>query len=174
MPDAPAEPIAATTTTPIAPPAHAPSEPARPRGRRAVQITAVVATVGVLLALAGLASSARPLSTPTQDCGTALTYLTQGRVNEFVDPDDPPAGVTKAEALANEADPCQERAANRARPAGALVIGGTLLALVALIVEGFLRHSINRAARRSWLTPGPPGLPPPPAAAPPPSPPPAY
>lgn len=171
-------PSATRSTVPDVPPAPSAStaptgtEPAEPRGRRAVRVTASVATVGVLVALVGLALSARPLSTPTQDCGTALTFLAQGRVDEFVDPADPPAGLTRADALANAANPCQERAANRARPAGALLVGGTLLALAMAVVEGSIRYSINRGVRRSWLTTGAPQLPSPPAHAPPSAPPP--
>lgn len=154
MPDVPTAPVSAGR---IDPPARsvATSNP-RPRGSRAVRVTAAVAVIGVVVALVGLALSARPLRTPTQDCGTALTFLVQGRVDELVDSADLPAGVTKAEAEANNTEPCQERAANRALPAGVAVVGGTLVALVMLIVEWAVRLTISRAARRTGLDHGEP------------------
>ena len=119
-----------------------------PPGAPLVRATAVVGFVGVLVALAGVALGLRPLSTPTQDCGTAASFLLRGRVNVYVDPANPPEGTTRAEAEANNAEPCQERAANRAKPAGALVVGGTLVGIVALLVEWVVRLRLHRAANR--------------------------
>ncbi|QXC59868.1 hypothetical protein KSP35_15985 [Aquihabitans sp. G128] len=130
-----------------APEAH----PAAPAGQRAVTATAVVATIGIVVALLGLFAGTRPLHTPTQDCGTAASFLLDGRVNELVDPSSPPKGTTKAEAEDNNATPCQERAANRARPAGAVVVAGTGAALVALFTELVLRWRLRRRANRRWL-----------------------
>lgn len=141
------------TDAPTAKPERAHTTPVEKRpGATAVRVTAAVALVGVLVAVAGLASAARPLRSPTQDCGTALTYLTQGRVDEFVDPADPPTGATRAEAEANNAHPCQERAADRALPAGIAVVGGTAVALGAAVVEGVLRFRLARSRHQRWLT----------------------
>jgi len=99
-------------------------------------ITVVVAALGLLVALGGIWWGTRPLSTPVQDCGTSFSFLLDGRLNVFVqDPANPPEGITTEEAQANNADPCQERAANRARPAGALAIGGTLVGAAAAAVD---------------------------------------
>ncbi len=98
-------------------------------------ITVLVATVGVLVAIAGVVWGTRPLSTPTQDCGTSFSFLLAGRVDVYVDPANPPAGVSASEAEANNQEPCQERSADRARPAGALVVGGTLVGAAAAAVD---------------------------------------
>lgn len=126
----------------------------RAPGARLVRATAALSLVGVLVALLGIGLALRPLSTPTQDCGTAASFLLQGRANEFVDPSNPPEGITAAQAEANNAEPCQERAGNRALPAGALVVGGTVLGLVAVLVESVTRFRLHRAAnRRLWAEP---------------------
>ncbi len=111
---------------------------------RVVHVTSLVAFLGILLAVAGLALAARPLHTETQDCGTAGSFLLDGRVNEFVDPAQPSAGITSAEAKANNAEPCQDRAANRAWPAGILVVAGTLVALLSLTGELTVRAVAGR------------------------------
>ena len=111
---------------------------------RVVRVTSVVAFIGIVLAVMGLALAARPLQTETQNCGTAGSFLLDGRVNEFVDPAQPPTGITSAEAKANNAQPCQERAANRAWPAGILVVGGTLVALLSLTSEFTVRAVAGR------------------------------
>ena len=141
--DEPEASTARATATPVAP----------IRGRRGVRITAVVAFVGVLVALLGMVLLTRPLKTPTQDCGTPITFLTGGKQNVFVDPKSPPKGVTKAEAKANNDEPCQERAFNRALPAGILVVGGTFTALVAMVVETALRFRYARStSMETWQT----------------------
>ncbi|MCU1496191.1 MAG: hypothetical protein JWM47_144 [Acidimicrobiales bacterium] len=137
-----------TVPSPSAPaPGAAPRRAGAP-GRRAVKITAAVALAGIVLAALGIFLATRPVHTPTQDCGTAGGFLLRGGVNEFVDPADPPEGTTAAEARDNNATPCQERAANQVRPAGALVVGGTAVALVSLFVEFALRLRLRRRARR--------------------------
>jgi ferric-dicitrate binding protein FerR (iron transport regulator) len=120
-----------------------------PRRDRTVRRTAVVAFVAVLASLLGLAWTARPLSTPTQDCGTALTFLLEGGVDEPADPADPPEGVTREQALANNQRSCQERAAGRARPGGVLLIGGMVVALGALVTEQVVRYRYRRDLRRN-------------------------
>ncbi len=137
------------STAPVATAETQPPPPSpRVPGARLVRATAVVALVGVLVALVGVGLGLLPLATPTQDCGTAATFLLQGRVNEYVDPADPPTGITSAQAEANDAEPCQERAGNRALPAGALVVGGTAVAVAAVLVESVARFRLHRAANR--------------------------
>ena len=145
------------TTTSIDPPAS--DEPAvdqtgadRPgvdsvfaRRRRTARTTGVIACVGMVLSLLGVAALIRPLSTPVQDCGTASSFLLRGGANQYVDPADPPKGVTKIEAEANNELPCQERAANRARPAGLLILAGALVTIIALFTEWILRLRWHRA-----------------------------
>lgn len=126
----------------------APPLPARPR---TIQITAIAALAGVLVALAALAYVATPLRTPIQDCGTAATFLLDGRVNVFANPDDPPAGATGADVQANNETPCQERAANRALPGAVVIFAGTLVALGALLVEFFVRLRLSRRTREALL-----------------------
>ena len=110
-------------------------------------VTVLVATLGVVVALVGLFIGTRPLSTPTQDCGTSFSFLLDGRVNQYVDPANPPEGIDAGEARANNDEPCQERAADDARPAGALVVGGTFVAAAAAVVDlsvrGIRRYRAN-------------------------------
>lgn len=118
---------------------------------RSLQVTAVAAFVGVLLAVAGIAYVATPLRTPIQDCGTAATFLIDGRVNNFANPDDPPAGATSEDVRANNDTPCQERAASRALPGALVILAGTLLALGALIFEFFARLRLSRRTRAALM-----------------------
>ena len=116
----------------------------RPPRPTILRVTAIVALIGVLVAVAAIIYAGRPLRTPTQDCGTAATFLIDGRVNVFLDPARPPEGVTAKDIAANAARPCQERAADRALPAGIATVAGTLVALVALAVEFFVRLRLHR------------------------------
>lgn len=134
--------LPATTMTPP------PPRGAWPPGARLVRATAIVGLVSVLVALVGVGLALRPLSTPTQDCGTPASFLLRGKVNVYVDPENPPEGTSRAEAEANNAEPCQERAANQAKPAGILVVGGTLVGVAALLVEWMVRFRLHRAAKR--------------------------
>lgn len=129
-----------------------PSPTAPPRRPTPVTTMAWVALAGLVVALIGIGVLLLPLQTPTQDCGTAAGFLLNGRVNELVNPDDPPAGITKADALDNNTKPCQERAANRALPAGVAVVGGTLIALIAVAVEAIVRWRWRAATRRAYLS----------------------
>lgn len=129
-----------------------PSHVAPPRRPTAVRVTAWVALAGLVVAFIGMAVLLRPLRTPIQDCGTAAGFLLDGRVDQVANPDDPPEGATKADVLDNNAERCQERAANRARPAGAAVVGGTLIALIAVLVEVIVRWRWRVASRRIYLT----------------------
>lgn len=137
-PTEPSEPAAPARATPVA-------RPHRP----VMRATAVVAVLGAVAALVALALLARPLETPTQDCGTAVGFLLDGRVNEFADPADPPAGASRADAEANNAQPCQSRAADRAKPAGALLVAGTAVGVTAALVEATVRLRRRRARHRA-------------------------
>lgn len=115
-----------------------------PPPTRFLQATAIVATVGVVVALLGLVALLRPVSTPVQDCGTAIGFLLDGRTNTFADPADPPEGLTAEEVTANNERPCRERVADAARPGGIAFVVGLLLAVVAFLVEAVARFG-------SWL-----------------------
>lgn len=111
--------------------------------------TAWVATIGVVVALVGIGLSLRPVATPTQDCGTTLAFLVEGRSNIYVDPNDLPDGVTASKAQANNELPCRERVADQAKPALILFTAGVLSALGALIVEATSRGwAWRKRARR--------------------------
>lgn len=125
------------------PPAHNGAD-STPRRTGLVKVAPVVAVVGLVVALIGVGLVLRPLSTPTQDCGTALTFLLDGEPNQFVNPNNPPEGVTPEQAQANNEHPCQERAANQARPAALMVTVGTLAALIAAITESTARYAGRR------------------------------
>ena len=120
-----------------------PTALSRPGPSRLQRATAIVATVGVAIALVGLLVSLRPVRTPTQDCGTTLAFLMDGRTNEFVDVDDLPEGVTEADVEANNDRPCRERVADVAVPAFGAVAAGVGLALLAALTEG-----VDRGLRR--------------------------
>jgi hypothetical protein len=142
------------------------------RSDRTVRITAIVALTGVVAALLALGYTALPLRSPTQDCGTALTFLLDGRVDEFVDPNAPDDEFTTEEAVANNTRPCQERAAGRARRAGVPFVGGIVAAVSSLVVEQVVRYRFRARTRRAWIArhrtvPPTPPVPPPPPPAPP-------
>jgi len=124
----------------------APAE--RSRAGTLLTVTAISGFLGILLALGGVAWLARPLATPTQDCGTAFSFLSEGKLNVYVDPANPPKGITAAEAEANNAKPCQALAGDRARPAAGLVMIGTASALLAAIVELAARTRRRRDQRQ--------------------------
>lgn len=171
--------MTAPTTEPAPPPPPDPgAAPARPRPTGVLLATAVIATIGVVVALLGIGILLLPVSTPTQDCGTSLGFLLDGRVNEFVSVDDPPAGITPAEALANNETPCRDRVADRVKPAAVLIGAGLVAALGATVAEitiRLLRRSKRRrppigatTARAEAPGTGDPTAPPAPPIAPPP------
>lgn len=112
-----------------------------------LRITATIGFVGLLIALTGLFLLSRPVRTPTQDCGTVGAFLLDGRTNRLVDPNDPPPGVTEDQARDNNAHPCQERAANRARPAAAALVAGTSITIVAGLTEVGFRWRLRTRRR---------------------------
>lgn len=122
-----------TSTTDPAP--APPAAPERPAPQGLLRATALIATIGLVVALLGLGILLLPVSTPTQDCGTSLGFLLDGRVNQLVSETDPPQGITPAEAEANNARPCRERVADRAKPAGVLLVAGLVPAVLAATVE---------------------------------------
>lgn len=129
---------AAPAVAPAVAPTVAPAT-ARPAPHGLLRATAIIATVGVVVALGGLVLLLRPVSTPTQDCGTSLAFLLGGRVDQFVSETDPPKGTTPAEAKANNARPCRERVADQAKPAGVLIASGLLAAIIAVAIEVAVR-----------------------------------
>lgn len=122
---------------PLAPPAPAPA--GSPGPTRLQRATAGIATLGVLVALAGLLVMARPVQTPTQDCGAGIMFLLDGRTNEFADPEDPPAGATGDQATENNERPCRVRVAASARPGAVMAGTGLFVAVTAAIVEATAR-----------------------------------
>lgn len=143
--DAPAPPPAPDAPAPAGPAPDA--APARPAAHGVVAATAVIATIGVVVALIGLGLMLRTVSTPTQDCGTSLAFLLQGRVNVFVSVDDPPEGITSAEAEANNAEPCRDRVADQVKPAAVLFVAGLIAAVGAALTEVVIR-SVGWLRRR--------------------------
>ena len=144
----------AAPTAPAAEPAPVPAD-ARPAPHGLLRATAVIATVGVVVALIGLVLLVRPVSTPTQDCGTSLAFLLGGRVDQFVSETDPPKGITPAEAKANNARPCRERVAERAKPAGVLIASGLLAAIIAVTIEVAVRGTAWWRRRQGPAAPAP-------------------
>lgn len=136
------------TTSTTDPAVSPPAEPSRSAPHGLVRATAAIATVGVVVALVGLALLLRPVSTPTQDCGTALGFLLDGRVNEMVSVTDPPDGITQAAAAANQARPCRTRVVDQAAPALVLFGAGLVAAVGAALVEITVR-SIGWYRRRA-------------------------
>lgn len=144
-----------------------PDDPTEERSRRAAgtprvaRVTAGVAAASVVLALIGLVVVTRTVRTPLQDCGVAAAYLLDGRVDQFANPDEPPTGLTRAEVLDNNTDPCRERAANQARPGLLLIAIGLVVGLVATFVEIMARWRWRRERRAAAVDaatpPGPDG-----------------
>lgn len=110
---------------------------------RSLRVTAIVAFIGFLLVVWGLVVVSRPVRTPLQDCGSPAAFLIDGRVHRWVDPSDPPEGVTEAEIAEHDAHPCQERAANRARPAALALIAGLIVIGGAAATEAILRWRLR-------------------------------
>lgn len=106
-----------------------------------------------------------PVETPgVQDCGAPAAYLVDGRVDTIPDPEgrvrvedaDAPDGfevVTLDPEVAETAreEPCQERVASRAVPAGILVVVATVVGLAAFLLELLLVRPRRRAALRREL-----------------------
>ena len=143
--------VSAPTTDPEAPVPAPPAAGEQPAPSGLLRVTAIVALVGVVVGLIGFALLLRPVSTPVQDCGTSLVFLLTGRANTYADPADPPAGVTKAEAKANNARPCRTRVADQSLPPALVMVGGVALATGAAVVEMTSRGLAWRRRRRRRL-----------------------
>jgi len=135
--------VTTSATDPATAPTPDAAEPApaaaRPGPSGLFQATAIIATIGVVVALIGLGLLFLPVQTPTQDCGTSIGFLLDGRVNELVSETAPPAGITPAEAKANNAQPCRSRVADRTKPAAVLFVAGMVAALGAATTEVAVR-----------------------------------
>ncbi len=111
----------------------------------------MIATVGVIVAIVGLVALARPVETPVQDCGTAIGFLLDGRVNVYANPAAPPEGLTAEEVTANNERPCRVRVAATARPGAILVAAGVAAAVIALVSEVTARILLRRRRHRAGL-----------------------
>lgn len=133
-------------------PTTAPPEAAEPRVLARVTLAAAVLAI---VAFAGAAVLlALPVETPAvQDCGTPGAYIYDGRVDVVPDAEgrirDAAGEVVTLDAdVAAEArrQPCQDRVADRAVPAGlllvaALVVGGAALAVETAVVRPRVRRA---------------------------------
>ena len=151
MSHAPTEPTDASPAAAVDAPSNDRLGPTRLQ-----RTTAIVATIGVAVALIGLVTMLRPVQTPLQDCGTTLTFLLDGRVNEFGDPNDPPKGLTADEVTANNDRPCRVRVGAQAKPAGVLIAGGIVAAVGAGATEITARMVAWRRRVRDRTRPGHP------------------
>ena len=70
-----------------------------------------------------------------------------GRPDVYVDPTNPPPGVTEAQARAANENRCQERVAARAVPGGSLLATGLVIGVVAAVAEWVARASPVAATR---------------------------
>lgn len=103
-----------------------------------------MAWVCLALTAAGLVFGTVPVRTPkVQDCGAPLAFVITGRVDSFVDPNNPPRGITAAQARAANRKPCRKRVAPRMVGSGALLLGGLVVG-----VTGVGMLLIGRSARR--------------------------
>jgi hypothetical protein len=132
-----------TVVDPIAPPPGeqaAPPAVERARRPRLLDVTAIVAALAMVTTLAGVAVLALPVHSPLQDCGSSFAFLYHGRTDTFGDPANPPPGKTKAQVRATALRPCRPRVAQRAVLAAELLLGGLLVAIIALMVEVVVRR----------------------------------
>lgn len=124
---------------------------------RFIDISTWLAWASLALILAGVAFGMVPVRNPkVQDCGTPFAFVLTGRVDAFVDPSQPPRGMTAKQAEAANARPCRKRVAPRMLHSAELLLGGLVVGLagVALLLIG--RSSRRRAVLRSWPAPAVP------------------
>ncbi len=122
---------------------------------------AVVALICFALALVLLAL---PVETPgVQRCGTPAAYLLEGRLDVIPDaedrilgPDGEPVTLDAETAQTARDQPCRDRVADRAVPAGGLVLAGVVVGLGAFAVEVLVVRPRRRQAWRSAVGPLPP------------------
>lgn len=129
------------------------SAPAR-AANRPPRWAPIVACLGLVLAAAGFVIGLQPLDTPVQDCGTAFGFLLDGRIDVIADPAAPPNGLRADQVEAANANRCQERAGNRARPALTMIVVGVAIGLTAASGEAIWRRVIHSRARRASRTLG--------------------
>lgn len=160
-----------TGTDASASPATDPAPHRRRWPDRVISTTPVFAALALALIVAGAIVLSIPVENPkVQDCGAPVVFVLTGRPDVFVDPTNPPKGMTEAQAEAANADRCQSRVADRAVPGGILVAAGLVIGLLAAIVEWLARIARRRddvALSAAVTAPG--GTPPPPMATPPPA-----
>lgn len=133
-----------------APPVAAPDGPVPARAtswRRARTLVARLGFALALVALAGYLAATALLVVPVevprvQDCGAPGAYLLSGRVDVIPDgqgrvlgPDDEPLPLPASVADAARNMPCRDRVADRAVPAGALIVASTAVGLVAAVMS---------------------------------------
>lgn len=109
-----------------------------------VRVPAIVAAFGLVIVLGGVFQATRTVETPLQDCGVAAAFLIDGRMNVVADPSNPPDGHTSADVRSNNDKPCQERAANQARPGAVAIVVGLFVISVAALSEVVFRRRLRR------------------------------
>lgn len=166
----------------VADPGPGPAPPDPATGPDALPPTALgrasvaLAAVALVCFLVAVVLATLPVRTPgVQDCGAPAAYLAAGRLDVIPDaqdrilgPDGEPLTLDAETAQAARDQPCRERVAVRAVPAGVLLVVGTVLGLAAFAVEVLVvRPRRRRAWRAAVLSAAGPGAPAaPPAAAP--------
>ena len=152
-----ADPVIGTGTD--GPAADSDAPPASRRRRwpdRVISATPVFAAIALVLIVVGAIVLAIPVENPkVQDCGTPAAFVLTGRPDVFVDPTNPPKGLTEAQARSANENRCQERVAARAVPGGILLAIGLVIGVVAAIVEWVARVARRRDALVAYAPPGP-------------------
>lgn len=117
------------------------------RSNRLIAASTVAAWICLALILAGFTVGSVPVRSPkVQDCGAPLAFVLGGRVDTFVDPNNPPRGVTPKQAEAANERPCRKRVAPRAVRSGELLLAGLVVGLAGLTLL-----VIGRVGRRRTL-----------------------
>lgn len=124
-----------------------PTRPPRHWPDQLIGASTIAAWICLALILAGLAVGSVPVRTPiVQDCGTPLAFVLTGRVDRFLDPNNPPRGVTAKEAEAANKRPCRKRVAPRMVRSAELLLGGLVAGLA-----GVVMLLVGRTVRRRDL-----------------------
>lgn len=117
---------------------------------RLISASVVMAWACLFLIGAGLVFGLLPVRNPkVQDCGTPLAFVLTGRVDGFVDPNNPPKGVTPKEAENANRKPCRKRVAPRAARSAELLLGGLVSGVTGAVMLGVGRSTRRRAAQRA-------------------------
>lgn len=131
------------------------------------RIAVVIAGLSLLAYLAAAVLLAVPVTTPgVQDCGAPGAYLLAGRLDRIPDAegrilgaDDEIVTLDADVAAEARARPCRERVADRAVPAALLLVGATLLGVLAFAIELLAVRPRQRRAIRAAMGPPPPQAP---------------